>query len=66
MKITKPTFFITFITYWPVGFGLGYVLGLTDYIVPAMGVYSFWIGIIFDLTVAALMLSIVLKKIEKY
>lgn len=62
MKITKPTFFITFIAYWPVGFGLGYVLGLTDYIVPAMGVHGFWIGIIFGLTVAAILLSIVLKK----
>ena len=62
MKITKPTFFITFIAYWPVGFGLGYVLGLTDYIVPAMGVHGFWIGIIFGLTVAAILLSIVLRK----
>lgn len=62
MKITKPTFFITFIAYWPVGFGLGYVLGLTDHIVPAMGVHGFWIGIIFGLTLAALLLSIVLKK----
>jgi len=62
MKITKPTFFITYIAYWPVGFGLGYVLGLTDYIVPAMGVHGFWVGIIFGLTVAAILLSIVLKK----
>jgi len=62
MKITKPTFFITFIAYWPVGFGLGYVLGLTDYIVPAMGVHGFWIGIIFGLTLAALLLSIVLRR----
>jgi MATE family multidrug resistance protein len=62
MKITKPTFFITFIAYWPVGFGLGYVLGLTDYVVPAMGVHGFWIGIIFGLTVAAILLSIVLRK----
>ncbi|WP_092790978.1 MATE family efflux transporter [Rheinheimera pacifica] len=62
MKITKPTFFITFIAYWSVGFGLGYVLGLTDYIVPAMGVHGFWIGIIVGLTVAALMLSYCVEK----
>ncbi len=62
MKITKPTFFITFIAYWPVGFGLGYVLGLTDYIVPAMGVHGFWIGIIFGLTLSALLLSIFLRR----
>lgn len=61
MKITKPTFYITFFSYWPVGFGLGYVLGLTDYIVPAMGVHGFWVGIIVGLTVAAVLLSIVLR-----
>jgi MATE family multidrug resistance protein len=62
MKITKPTFYITFFSYWPVGFGLGYLLGLTDWIVPAMGVHGFWIGIIFGLTVAAILLSVVLRK----
>lgn len=62
MKITKPTFFITLIAYWPIGFGLGYVLSLTDFIVPAMGVHGFWIGIIVGLTVAAIMLSFVLKR----
>ncbi|MEE2003455.1 MATE family efflux transporter, partial [Alkalimonas sp. MEB108] len=42
MKITKPVLFITLIAYWPIGFGLGAVLGLTDWLVPAMGVKGFW------------------------
>lgn len=56
MKITTPVLYITLIAYWPIGFGLGCVLGLTDWLVPAMGVTGFWIGIIVGLTVAAVLL----------
>ncbi|GGW70696.1 MATE family efflux transporter [Alishewanella tabrizica] len=62
MKITKPVFFITLISYWPIGFGLGAVLGLTDWVVEPMGAHGFWIGIIVGLTVAALALAVVLRK----
>lgn len=61
MKVTKPVFFITFIAYWPIGFGLGAVLGLTDWIVAPMGPHGFWIGIIAGLTAAAVALALVLK-----
>ncbi|PKM19665.1 MAG: MATE family efflux transporter [Gammaproteobacteria bacterium HGW-Gammaproteobacteria-15] len=62
MKVTKPVFFITFIAYWPIGFGLGAVLGLTNLLVPAMGAHGFWIGIIVGLSVAAVLLAIILKR----
>lgn len=62
MKITKPVFFITLISYWPIGFGLGAVLGLTNWLVEPMGAHGFWIGIIVGLTVAALALAVVLRK----
>jgi len=62
MKVTKPVFFITFIAYWPIGFGLGAVLGLTNWLVPAMGAHGFWIGIIAGLSVAAILLAIILKR----
>ncbi|SEH72530.1 multidrug resistance protein, MATE family [Rheinheimera pacifica] len=62
MKVTKPVFFITFIAYWPIGFGLGAVLGLTNWLVPAMGAHGFWIGIIVGLSVAAVLLAIILKR----
>jgi MATE family multidrug resistance protein len=68
LKYTKPIFYITFIAYWPIGFGLGCVLGLTDYLGPAMGAQGFWIGIIIGLTVAAIALARLLvwhlKRIE--
>ena len=62
MKITKPVFFITLISYWPIGFGLGAVLGLTNWLVKPMGVFGFWTGIIIGLTCAAIALAIVLRK----
>ncbi|WP_215398417.1 MATE family efflux transporter [Rheinheimera oceanensis] len=62
MKVTKPVFFITFIAYWPIGFGLGAVLGLTNWLVPAMGAHGFWIGIIVGLSVAAVLLAMILKR----
>ncbi|WP_199611886.1 MATE family efflux transporter [Flocculibacter collagenilyticus] len=56
-KLTKPLFYITFIAYWPIGFGIGYILGKTDLIVPAMGPHGFWIGIVVGLTVGAIMFA---------
>lgn len=49
-------FFITFIAYWLCGLPVGYVLGMTNWIVPAMGPHGFWIGLIVGLTVAAVLL----------
>jgi MATE family multidrug resistance protein len=62
LKITKPIFYITFVAYWPIGFGLGTVLGRTDWLVPAMGAHGFWIGIIIGLSVAAVLLGWLLRQ----
>lgn len=62
MKMTKPVFFVTFIAYWPIGFGLGAVLGLTNWLVEPMGAHGFWVGIIAGLSVAAILLAIILKR----
>ena len=62
LKHTKPIFYITFIAYWPIGFGTGSILGLTDFIVPRMGAAGFWVGIVIGLSVAALLLAILLLK----
>ncbi|EFE94357.1 MATE family efflux transporter [Serratia odorifera] len=55
-KDTRSIFFITFIAYWVLGLPSGYLLALTDAIVPAMGPSGFWIGFIIGLTFAAVML----------
>lgn len=56
-KDTMSILYITFVSYWLVGLSVGLVLGITDWIVPKMGPYGFWIGFIVGLTTAAVLLS---------
>lgn len=58
MKDTTWPMLITVLAYWGLGLPVGYVLGLTDWIVPAMGAKGFWIGLVAGLTAAAVMLCL--------
>lgn len=49
---------LTIVAYWCVGLPVGYILGLTDWVTPAMGAQGFWIGLVAGLTVAALLLNL--------
>ncbi|WED23132.1 MATE family efflux transporter [Vibrio sp. JC009] len=60
-KDMKAIFICTFIAYWVLGLPTGCILGLTDLIVPRMGVYGFWVGFIVGLTSAAILLTIRLR-----
>ncbi|MBM7073254.1 MATE family efflux transporter [Shewanella sp. 202IG2-18] len=64
-KDTKSAFYITLISYWGIGMSLGYVLGRTDFIVPAMGAEGFWIGLIAGLSSAAILFAFRLMVIQK-
>jgi len=64
-KDTKFILYITFISYWLVGLTIGLILGLTDWIVPSMGAYGFWIGFIIGLTTAAILLTWRLKVVQR-
>lgn len=64
-KDTKSILYITFVSYWLVGLTFGLVLGITDWIVPQMGPYGFWIGFIIGLTTAAILLAWRLLVIQK-
>lgn len=64
-KDTKAILYITFISYWLVGLSIGLILGITDWIVPQMGPFGFWIGFIFGLTTAALLLAWRLVVVQK-
>ena len=44
---------------------IGLVLGITDWVVPKMGPYGFWIGFITGLTTAAILLAWRLNIIQK-
>ncbi|MFN2767703.1 MATE family efflux transporter, partial [Escherichia coli] len=58
-------FFITFIAYWVLGLPSGYLLALTDVVVPAMGPSGFWIGFIIGLTFAAIMMALRMRWLQK-
>ena len=56
-KDTKSILYITFVSYWLIGLSVGLVLGVTDWLMPNMGPYGFWIGFIVGLTTAAFLLA---------
>ena len=64
-KDTRSAFYITLIAYWPIGMGVGYTLGHTNLIVPAMGAQGYWSGLIAGLTSAAIMFALRLRYIQK-
>ncbi len=57
----KVTMWVTLFSYWVIGLGLGYILTFTSWIIPAMGVSGFWLGIVLGLFLAAILLSIRLR-----
>lgn len=54
---THFTMWVTLLSYWFVGLGIGYILTFTDWIMPAMGVQGFWVGIVLGLVLSAILLS---------
>lgn len=56
MKDTTWPMLMTVLAYWCLGLPIGYCLGLTDWILPAMGARGFWVGLVAGLTAAAIML----------
>ncbi len=62
-KDTSYPLLIVFIAYWVIGLPLGYILGLTDLLIPAIGAAGFWYGLVIGLSVAALLLIIRLKRV---
>jgi MATE family multidrug resistance protein len=64
-KDTNAMLMISFISYWLVGFPVGYVLGMTNFIVPKMAAAGFWIGFITGLSVAAVLMFLRVKTIQR-
>ncbi len=64
-KDTSAMFYITFTAYWLIGLPIGMILALTDWLTPALGAKGFWLGFIFGLTSAAILLGLRVKTIQK-
>lgn len=65
-KDTRSIFFITFIAYWLLGLPAGYLLALTDWLVPRMGPAGFWCGFIVGLTSAAIMMIWRIRRLQQF
>ncbi|MFC3395404.1 MATE family efflux transporter [Brenneria rubrifaciens] len=64
-KDTRSIFYITFTAYWILGLPSGYVLALTDHVVPRMGPAGFWCGFIIGLTAAAIMIATRIRWLQR-
>ncbi|MDU6411774.1 MAG: MATE family efflux transporter [Yersiniaceae bacterium] len=64
-KDTRSIFFITFVAYWVLGLPGGYLLALTDVLVPRMGPSGFWCGFILGLTFAAVMVIWRMRRLQR-
>lgn len=63
-KNTKPTLLITLFCYWCIGMPFGYLLSMTDWIVPAMGAAGFWIMFCICLSLASGLLFYQMRKTQ--
>ncbi|QKN81666.1 MdtK family multidrug efflux MATE transporter [Scandinavium goeteborgense] len=64
-KDTRSIFFITFTAYWVLGLPCGYILALTDIVVPRMGPAGFWMGFIIGLTSAAILMMTRMRFLQR-
>ncbi|MGK2946844.1 MAG: MATE family efflux transporter [Candidatus Malihini olakiniferum] len=64
-KDTRSIFYITFVSYWILGLPSGYLLAMTDYLVPRMGPAGFWCGFIIGLTAAAIMMVLRIHYLQR-
>lgn len=58
-------FLITLVSYWLLGFSSAYVLGLSDWIAPALGARGIWYGFIIAIASAASLLLLRLRWIQR-
>ncbi|WP_041766506.1 hypothetical protein [Psychromonas ingrahamii] len=62
---TLNLFYSRLFSYWLVSLTVGLVLGITDWIIPIIGAYGFWVRFITGLTTAAILLDWWLNIIQK-
>lgn len=63
-KDTKAILYITLFCYWIIGMPIGYLLAMTDIIVPHLGAAGFWFAFIISLTCAAILLFCRMRRLQ--
>ena len=61
LQDTAVPMLLTIVAYWMVGLPVGYILGMKDWLLPAMGAPGFWLGLVLGLTTAAVLLNLRVK-----
>ncbi|MBE2893714.1 MATE family efflux transporter [Spirabiliibacterium falconis] len=64
-KDTKAVLIISLFSYWVVGMPVGYISALTDWGFPPLGAEGFWIGFVLCLTLAAVLLLIRMRNLQR-
>lgn len=55
---TQKPMLLVLLSYWLIGFPMGYILAETNLIISAMGVSAYWIGLLISLSMSAILLTI--------
>ena len=64
-KDTLAPLYIMIIAFWCFGLPIGYMLGLTDILLPSLGAKGMWIGLCFGVLLASLLVFLRLNKTTK-
>ncbi len=64
-KDTRVPLLMVIVAYWVIGMPLGYSLALTDFWGVQLGAKGFWISLIIGLSVAAVLLTIRLRRVSR-
>lgn len=62
---TRITLIITAFAYWGIGLPVGYIVGLTNWVIEPLGVAGFWLGFLVGLSVAAVLLNWRLARVSR-
>lgn len=64
-KDTRIPMLITFVAFWGIGLPLGYILGLSPWLLEPLGAAGFWIGLVAGLSAAAAMQGLRLYRVSR-